>query len=283
MLFSGKKIIITGGSKGIGKTLTKYFFDKGAFVVICSRNKNEVFSTCKEIDESGQRCIGVEADVSKNEDAKKVVDFAIHSFGSIDMLINNAGIIGQTGDFASSDLSAWGDAIAVNLFGTVNCTRYILPYMKKAGHGKIVNFAGAGVGSKKPLPQLSSYYTSKVAITGFTETIAAELTDYNIQINCIAPGAINTNITEYLLTQGEAKIGKEMYERTLKQKEEGGDSEEKVCMLVSFLLSKDSNHISGRLLSSKWDSVSLLKKLERDTDLFKLRRIDNELFYGEKK
>jgi NAD(P)-dependent dehydrogenase (short-subunit alcohol dehydrogenase family) len=174
----------------------------------------------------------------------------------------------------------WEKTIATNLFGTIQCTREVLPHMKKAGKGKIINFAGAGIGSKKPLPNLSSYYTSKMAIAGFTETVASELMDDNIQINCIAPGAINTNITDYLLAQGKDKIGEAMYERTRKQKEEGGDSEEKIFEFISFLVSDASNHITGRLLSSKWDQIDALKKLEKEGDLYKLRRIDNDLFYG---
>ena len=279
-MFKGKNIIVTGGSKGIGKTLAKNFFALGASVLICSRNEEEVKATCKEIDEKGERFFGLALDVSKKEDCQKLIDNAISKFGSIDILVNNAGIIGEVGAFIDSDISAWENAIMVNLLGTVNCTRYVLPYMKKEGKGKIINFAGAGVGSKKPLPNLSSYYTSKTAIAGFTETIASEIVEDNIQINCIAPGAINTNITDYILSQGKEKVGEDMYNRTLKQKEEGGDSEEKIFEMVSFLSTDESNHITGRLLSSKWDKIEMLKKIEREGDLFKLRRIDNELFYG---
>jgi NAD(P)-dependent dehydrogenase (short-subunit alcohol dehydrogenase family) len=283
MLFEDTYIVITGGSKGIGKTLAKRFFEEGASIVICSRNQEELHTTCHEIDSEGVRCFGILADVSLAGDCKKVIDFAVEKFGSVDVLINNAGIIGETGKFLDADIPAWEQAIMVNLFGTAACTRAVLPYMKQAGRGKIINFAGAGVGSKNPLPHLSSYYTSKIAIAGFTETIAAELVEENIQINCIAPGAINTNITEYLLAQGKNKIGEDMYKRTLKQKEDGGDSEEKIFDLVSFLASEASDAVSGRLLSSKWDSIEMLKTLDKEGDMFKLRRIDNELFYGAKK
>jgi 3-oxoacyl-[acyl-carrier protein] reductase len=282
-MFEGKKVIVTGGSKGIGKILAKSFFDQGASVLICSRNEAELISVCKEFDQEGHRFFGIVADVSRHEDCQKLIDFAIASFGAIDVLINNAGIIGEANEFKISDASHWEHAILVNLFGTVTCTRLVLPYMEQAGKGKIINFAGAGVGSKKPLPFLSSYYTSKIAIAGFTETLAKELEGKNIQVNCIAPGAINTSITEYILAQGEGKVGKDIYDRTVKQKEEGGDSEEKIFELISFLAGEESKHVSGRLLSSKWDSVTSLKDLEEGGDMFKLRRIDGHLFYGKEK
>jgi NAD(P)-dependent dehydrogenase (short-subunit alcohol dehydrogenase family) len=274
----GKRVLITGGAKGIGRSLAENFFIAGATVFICSRNERDVQDTCREIDPEGKRMLGIPADVSVRQSCKDLVDTAVEKMGGIDVLINNAGIIGEVGEFIESDLSSWEDAITTNLLGTVYCTRYALAHMKEKG-GKVINFAGAGVGSKNPLPQFSSYYTSKMAIVGFTETLAKEVAPHNIQVNCIAPGAINTGITDYILAQGEEKVGSSMYEKTKKQKENGGDSEEKIFELIAFLVSNDSRNVSGRLLSSKWDSIEILKTLT-EGDLFKVRRIDNDLFYG---
>lgn len=279
-MFKGKHVVITGGSKGIGRTLAKYFFDQGAVVLICSRNEAELSATCKEIDPERSKLCGVVADVSKYEDCQKLIDYMIRRFGVIDILINNAGIIGEANEFKVSDMSLWEEAISVNLFGTVTCTHLAIPYMEEVGKGKIINFAGAGVGSSNTLPFLSSYYTSKIAIAGFTETIAKELEEKNIQINCISPGAINTSITDYILDQGEEKVGKAMYKSTLKQKQEGGDREEKVIELISFLASEESFSISGRILSAKWDSINSLKDVGLTRDMFRLRRIDGHLFYA---
>jgi NAD(P)-dependent dehydrogenase (short-subunit alcohol dehydrogenase family) len=280
MTFTGKTVVVTGGSKGIGKSLALGFYHAGANVVICSRNKSDVQLVCGEIDKEGKRFLGITADVAVSSDSKKVMEFAVEKFGAIDILVNNAGVIGEVGPFHTNDISKWSDSLSVNLLGSVNCSYFVIPFMKESGAGKIINFAGAGVGSKNPLPNLSSYYTSKVAVAGFTETLAAELSQDNIQVNCIAPGAITTNITDYFLAQGEERLGKDMYERTRRQKEEGGDSIDKVLDLVLFLASDSSKNITGRLLSAKWDLPESLLEMRGSNDLYKLRRIDNQLFYG---
>lgn len=277
--FAGKYVIITGGSKGIGKAIAKDLFSKKATVLICSRKKSEVDKTCQEIDPSGKRFFGIVADVSKINDCKKLTDFAVRKFKKIDVLINNAGTYGEINELSKADLEKWRKTIETNLFGTVQCTRLILPIMKKRGGGKIVNFAGGGVGGKNPLPNFSAYYTSKVSVVGFTETIAAELKNSNIQINCISPSGINTGITDYLINQGPKRAGVGAYRQALEQKKRGSSTKE-VTDLIAFLSSQSSNHINGRFLSVKWDKVSNLKRRELEEDLYKLRRIDNTLFYG---
>ncbi len=278
--FSGKSIIVTGGSRGIGKAIALEFFRQGASVIICSRNRKELDKTCIKVDPSMNRFIGMTADVSKESDCKKLVRLAIKNFGKIDVLINNAGIIGEVGEFEKNNIKRWPSAFLVNVLGTVFMSKYVLPLMKKNGGGKIINFAGGGVGGKTPLPHFSAYYTSKMAVVGFTETLAVEVKRDNIQVNSIAPGAINTSITDYTIGQGLDKVGEEMYRRLLTQKKQGGDSLQSVLDLVIFLSSEKSSHITGRLLSAKWDKIDMLEKQKgEDNDLFKLRRIDDNLFF----
>ncbi len=276
--FSGKCVIVTGGSRGIGKAIAKEFFGLGAEVLICARDRKELEAACNEIDPKGKKFFGIKADVSKIADCEKVINFAVKKFGTIDILVNNAGTYGEIEEFEKTNLKNWTKTIAVNLFGTVYCTRAALPIMKKAGAGKIINFAGGGIGGKKPLPNFSAYYTSKMAIAGFTETVAAETAKWNIQINCISPGPVNTAITDYLVAQGPEKAGEEMYKQSLQQKKTGGSSAQLATDLIDFLCSADANHITGRLLSAKWDSIDTLKKMGKEGDMFKLRRIDNDLF-----
>jgi NAD(P)-dependent dehydrogenase (short-subunit alcohol dehydrogenase family) len=276
----GISVVITGGSKGIGRGIAQHLFDQGAQVVICSRNHDEVISVAREIDKDGTRCVGIAADVSLPDDAKKVIECARTHFGKIDVLINNAGTIGEANLFENTDLTRWNETIATNLFGTVNMSHAVIPYMKEKGAGTIINLAGAGIGSKNPLTHFSSYFTSKMAVAGFTEVIAKELSGSNICVNAIAPGAINTNITDYVLQEGKEKVGEAMYIKTLKQKEEGGDSLQNVYTLIDFLVSDESRNVSGKVLSAKWDKLETLKTLQEGDSLFTLRRIDNDLFYG---
>jgi len=278
--FSGKFVIVTGGSKGIGKVIAQDFFLHGATVLICARKQDEIDAVCKEIDPTGKRFFGIVADVSKISDCQRLVDFAVEKFGTVDILINNAGIYGQIGDFAEIDVKKWTEAIEINLFGTVYCSRFVLPIMKKNRVGKIINFAGGGIGGKKPLPNFSAYCTSKIAVSGFTEEIASETQKNNIQINCISPGAVNTGFTDYLIAQGPEKAGEDMYKQSIEQKKNTNNNLESTTNLIKFLCSSEADHITGRLLSAKWDKIDILKILEKEGDLFKLRRIDNELFYG---
>lgn len=278
----GRCAIVTGGTHGIGKAVAKNLFDHGAKVLTCSRNQKDINSSISEIDPTKKRFFGIKADVSIIKDCEKLIKYAVKKFGNIDILINNAGIYGEIGKLERSNLQNWVKTINVNLFGTVNCSKFVIPVMKKGGGGKIINFAGAGAGGKKALPNFSAYYTSKVAIVGFTETIAEELKEDNIQINCISPGPVNTGITDYLIAQGIKKAGKQIYQQALNQKRDNKNSPDSAINMINFLCSDQANHITGRLISSKWDSINILQKLDREGDMFKLRRIDGQLFDSKK-
>lgn len=273
-------VIVTGGARGIGKFLTHALYEEGAKIVICSRNEQEVKRVCKDINNAKDiRVFGIVADVSKVQDSKKIVDYAIKKFGRVDVLINNAGVIGEVNEFTKGSPLSWRKAVQVNLFGTVNMTHAVLHHMSSFKAGKIINFAGAGVGGKNLQKNVSSYVTSKFAIAGFTETVAQELSKDNIQINAISPGAINTMITDYMIGKGKKRTGEEMYHTLLKQKETGGDSLNNVSRLALYLCQKKSDYLTGRTLSAKWDTTSKLQEAKTNNNVFKLRRIDSELFY----
>ena len=276
-----KNAIVTGGGRGVGRAITERLIKDGARVLICSPNTEELKKQSKEIDPSGKSLSFTEVDVSNYKDCKKLFTFAKKIFKTLDILVNNAGIYGPIGPLEKNSPRDWLKALEVNLMGTVYCTQLVLEQMKNQKHGKIINLAGAGVGGKKPLSRFSAYYTSKAAVTAFTEVIASEVIDYNIQVNCISPGAINTYFTDYLIEQGPEKAGP-MYEQALKQKESGGDPPELGANLVSFLASAQSDNVTGKTLSAKWDKIEELKKLSpKDSNKYTLRRIDEELF-GEK-
>ncbi len=279
---TNKTALVTGGARGIGKVITKTLIKEGAKVLICSRNTEELEKTAKELDSSGRSIFYLTADVSKLEDCQKLFKFIKSKFKSLDILVNNAGIYGPIGLLETNDIKLWSKTIEINLLGTVYCTQLALEMMKQQKKGKIINLAGAGVGGKRPLSRFSAYYTSKGAVTAFTEVVASEVIDDNIQVNCISPGAINTYFTEFLLSQGEEKAGT-MYQQALKQKETGGDPPELGANLVVFLASDKSNNITGKLLSAKWDKIEDLEKLSgNEFSKFTLKRIDGEMF-SEKK
>lgn len=275
MKLKGKIAIITGGSRGIGKAVAKAFLENGASVMLSARSKEELEATRTELTRGGRNVEIFPADVSKKTDVKALVKKTLDTFGAVDILVNAAGTYGAIGPVASVDLEKWKEAFTINLFGTVDVIQEALPVFVKAGRGKIINFSGGGDG---PFPHFTSYSSSKVAVVRFTESLAKEVKENNIDVNAVAPGAVNTKILEDGLKAGEKLVGKETYERFLKQKKEGGVSPEKAAALCVFLASGDSDGLSGKLVSAVWDkwnewSKDDIKRLMA-SDLLTLRRVN---------
>jgi 3-oxoacyl-[acyl-carrier protein] reductase len=202
-----------------------------------------------------------------------MVKFTLDKFGTIDILVNCAGIYGPIGLITDIDVKHWFATININLYGTFLCMRAVLPTMMKNKKGKIINMSGGGGAS--PLPRFSAYGTSKAGVIRLTETIANEVKEYNIDINAIAPGAVNTRLLDQALTAGEA-TGKDFRARAIKQKQEGGVPPEKVAELALFLASPESDGLSGRLVSLLWDkwkdSPRHLAEI-MSSDVYTIRRI----------
>lgn len=275
-----KNAVITGGARGIGLAIAEEFVKLGAKIIICSRTKSDIQKALLKLNEKEKVAFGVICDVSKFDDCKKLIKFTQKKLGKIDILINNAGIYGPIGPFQKLNLIEWKKTFDINLMGMVHLSYLIIPLMEKSKRGKIINLCGAGVGGNKTMPRFSAYFTSKSAVNGFTEVIADELQEKNIQVNSISPGAVNTFLNEYLIRQGPKKSGREIYEQALKQKKERGISPQIAAKLVAYLASDEANHISGRLLSAKWNPPEKLKSIRNFTqNLFRMRRIDQELFY----
>lgn len=212
-------------------------------------------------------------DVANPAEVKKLINETLKVLGNIDILVNAAGIYGPIGPSHEVDHSEWKKTYEINLFGTFNVYQNVVPVMKKNG-GKIINFSGGGDG---PLPNFSAYNSSKAAITRLTETLAEEIKKYNIDINVIAPGPVNTHFLDVALSAGEDKAGKERYQKLLEQKESGGTSPEKAAELCVFLASKDSDGLTGKYLSAVWDKwqtwdKAKIKELSK-SDIFTLKRV----------
>lgn len=250
MKLKGKSIIITGGSRGIGRAVAALFAHEGAKVMLAARSAEELAAAKESIADGSGEVETFVADVSNKEDVKNLAKETVSKFGTVDVLVNAAGIYGAIGPAASVDFEKWKQTFAVNIFGTFNTIQEMLPIFIKKKAGKIINFSGGGDG---PLPNFSAYSSSKTAVVRLTETLAEELKGQGIMMNAIAPGPVNTQILEDALSAGEELVGKEMYAKIKKQKEDGGVSPEKAAELCLFLASDESNGLSGRLVSAVWD------------------------------
>jgi len=274
MVLEGKVSIITGGSMGIGKAIASAFAKEGSDLVLTSRTEAELEVTKRGLENSSLTRVEIfRADVSKPREVKDLVDFTLAKFNTIDVLVNCAGIYGPIGFVTDIDCEKWIQAININLYGTFLCVRAVLPTMIKNKAGKIINLSGGGATS--PFPRFSAYSASKAAVVRLTETLAEEMKEYNIDINAIAPGAVNTRLLDQALAAGEA-AGEDFLARAIKQKQEGGVPPEKVAELSIFLASSESDGLTGRLISLLWDRWKEIPQHLDDvmsSDIYTLRRI----------
>jgi len=279
MKLKGKVAVITGASKGIGKCIAETFAREGCNLTIVSRHLEEICAVAEELKKYNVDVLPLKCDVSNPAEVKEMVKKTIDRFGKIDILVNNAGVYGPLGPIIDNDLELWAKTININLMGTVICTKFVLPYMMKARKGKIINFSGGGSGGP-PTPTISAYATTKVAVVRLTEVVAEEVKDYNIQVNSIAPGAVNTRLLDQVLEAAD-RVNKKFLEKAKKQKETGGTPPEKAAQLVLYLASDDSDGITGKLISAVWDNYKDFgKELDKikGTSIYTLKRIDNFLY-----
>jgi 3-oxoacyl-[acyl-carrier protein] reductase len=274
LMLKDKVAIVTGGSRGIGKAVVKALLQKGTKVVIAARTKSEIDSSLKELSSQGQ-IIGIQTDVSKEEEVQNLLQGTLKKYHSLDILVNAAGIQGPIGPLSEVKVEDWVYNLHVNLIGTVLCCKAALPTMISQKKGKIINFSGGGATS--PRPNFSAYACSKAAIVRFTEVLAMEVKDYGINVNVIAPGGVNTHMLDEILAAGEA-AGEELTEAK-KRKTQGGMSADLAAELVLFLASEASNGLTGKLISAPHDDWRAWDR-GRITDLMSgpwltLRRLDS--------
>lgn len=275
MKLENRAAIITGASRGLGEALARAFAREGAGLVLAARHgeplQKVAYSLPRPVEQNVE-CVA--ADVSKSEDAQAIVDRAISAFGRVDILVNNAGVYGPMGRFEENDWQQWCETINVNLFGTVLLSRAVAPVMRKQGYGKIINISGGG--ATAPFPRISAYAASKAAVVRFAETIAHELASSHIDVNVIAPGALNTRMLDQVIETGPEQVGEDFYRRAIKQRDDGGASMETAAELAVFLASAESDGITGRLISAVWDdwrNLAANRERIQKSDVFTLRRI----------
>jgi len=277
MTLGGRAALITGASQGLGREIAAAYLRAGASVAICARDSALLDQTRAELvplAAPGQQIVALACDVAKPEQVARVVDEAIATFPHLDIVVSNAGVYGPKGVVEDNDWDAWVEAIEINLFGSVLVCRSIVPHLKRRGYGKIIQLSGGG--ATAPMPRVSAYAASKAAVVRFAETLALELAAHKIDVNCVAPGALNTKMLDEILAAGPQTVGDDLYQRLVKQKESGGASIENAAALAVFLAAHDTDGITGRLISAVWDPWRDLPS-HRDelvgADIYTLRRI----------
>ncbi len=275
MKFQGQRALITGANQGFGLAVARAFVAEGADVMLCARDESHLAQAQRELVALGSASVvAMRADVSRKEDVERLVDATLAQLGGLEIVVANAGVYGPKGAVENVDWDEWVNAIAINLLGTVLLCRAAIPHLKKQGYGKVIILSGGG--ATKPMPNLSAYAASKAGVVRFGETLADEVRAFNIDVNMIAPGALNTRLLDEIIQAGPEQVGRAFYEQSLKQKKEGGTPLERGAALCVFLATHASDGITGKLISAVWDPWEQLPQYRDDlahTDIYTLRRI----------
>jgi len=274
---SGRVVLVTGGSRGIGRAVAEKFLEEGAAVVIAARTAEEVRAAASELEKKG-RVLGIAGDVRRDRDVHKIVRAAEGIAGGVDVLVNAAAVLPPIGAFSEIAWRAWKDNIDINLTGTARCCRAVLPGMIARGRGTIINFAGGGGNASRP--NFSAYAAAKAAVIRLTEVLADELRRHQIQVFAVSPGAVRTHMIEEILSAPPDRVGSE-YDAVKAKERTGFDSARTAAELVSFLASPGAAGLSGRVISAVWDPWREWAKGESapDKDMYVLRRIDGRHFH----
>jgi 3-oxoacyl-[acyl-carrier protein] reductase len=274
MQLNGKVALITGAGRGIGRAIALAFAREGARLAVTARTVLELEETSEQVRKLGRECLPITADVSRSNDVLRVINELLRTFGHIDVLVNNAGVQGPIGPLVENNADSWVRSFHVNVFGTFYCIKAVLPHMMIRKKGKIINLSGGGATAARP--RFSAYGASKTAVLRLTETVAEEVQAFNIQVNAIAPGAVNTRMLQEILEAGEA-AGPEL--ELGRQRQAGrGVPADLAARLAVFLGSDASGSLTGKLISAPhddWESWTEARMRELMTlPWLTLRRVD---------
>jgi len=273
----GQNALVTGASRGLGLEIARHLARAGARLALVARDGTALETAKTQArDAAGEpgcivRCYP--ADLAEDAQIDAVVAAVLKDFGGVDVIVNNAGIQGPIGPLDRVDWAGWRQVLQVNLLAPARICQLLIPGMRDRGHGKIINLSGGG--ATGPRPDFSAYAAAKCALVRLTETLAAELRESGIAVNCVAPGAMNTRMLEELLAAGPEGARAE-YAKALAQAQAGGTPPAMAAALVTWLASPAADGITGRLLSARWDDwTHLPERLNplNQSDVYTLRRI----------
>ena len=251
MKLDNKVAIVTGGGVGIGKAISLAFANEGAAVVAAARALPRLEAVADEIRSRGGRAIAIQTDVSGENQVKRMVAQTLHEYGQIDILVSNSGIAGSTINVVDIKLDDWNEVLAINVTGAMLCAREVLKSMIARQSGNIINISsGAGLVG---FAMRSPYCVSKWGVIGLTQTLAIEVGEYNIRVNCIAPGAVEGERAENVM-KARAEATGLTYEEIAS--EMSADAALKRMVAVTeiadaavFLASDESSGITGQTIS----------------------------------
>jgi 3-oxoacyl-[acyl-carrier protein] reductase len=245
---SSQVVLITGGSRGIGAAAAKLFAKVGADVGFTYRGRDQnAGELAEEIKKLGRKVKAYKGDIGKSEVVKRIVESVLEDFGRIDVLVNNAGIW-TYGEIDKMDENTWDETMELNLKGTFLFCRYVVPIMKKQGGGRIINISSTAGQRGEALH--SHYAATKGGIISFTKSLSTELGPFNIRVNSVAPGWVETDMSADALK--DEKLKEEILRSTPLGRIPTADD---IAGPILFLASDLSRHVTGEILNVNGGSV----------------------------
>ena len=267
--------IVTGAGRGIGRAISIAFAREGARLILAARTEAELLETAGRCRQEGGEAFALTADVANWDQVQELIRAAIREAGHVDILVNSAGVYGPIGPAAEIDVAKWTQAVAVNLFGPLYLCRALLPHFLEQRGGKIILLGGGG--ATAPLPNFSSYAASKAGVARLADTLAEEVKAFNVQINVIAPGLVDTRLQDEVLAAGP-RAGA-LLEKIQRARETGAGavSPDVAAGLAVFLASSASGTLTGKLIAAPYDPWREWADKGEElnaTALYTIRRLD---------
>lgn len=270
---SARRVVITGGSRGIGRTIALTLAERGWRVVLLARDRDTLEATRSELSGAGHEAFSLDVG---DQDAWARLGPALREVSGLVCAAARLDPIGPIGSYAMGDFKR---TLEVNLLGTLSAIQACLPGLRACG-GAVVTFSGGG--ATAPLPRFDAYAASKAAVARLSENLAAELAGDGVRVNCVAPGFVATDMHQRTLRAGPELAGTAYFERTEAELRRGGVAPEETAELVCTLLEDDpAAPFTGKLISAQWDDwrdAGFRRRLATEPDLGTLRRIDDQLF-----
>ncbi|MDP6716133.1 MAG: SDR family NAD(P)-dependent oxidoreductase, partial [SAR202 cluster bacterium] len=258
---SGKTALVTGGASGIGRGICLVLAEQGAELVVADINLEGAQSVASEVQDAGGVAISVRADVTDRDSIIAMIELALEQFGKIDILVNDAGIIGasQWWERKTPSDEDWAQTYAVNVRGMVMTSEVVSESMKARNYGKIINIAS--IAARQGSPDIPHYSTSKAAVVSWTQSHASQLASHNINVNAICPGLLWTPMFEAIVRKRaifgapdvdvQELAGRELFEKiveeTIPMKKE--QTPEDIGKMTAFLASDDAHNITGQAIN----------------------------------
>lgn len=273
---AGRTVLLTGATGTLGRAIAEAYCRAGARLVLSSKPGPAVQIMADDLSSRFSLDVPTLAcDLSREDDIRHLAEETRRRFGGLDVLINTAAVIGPIGPLWENDWDEWKRAMDTNLLAVVHLCRLCVPFMPLgSGRGKIINSSGGGASS--PRPRFSAYAAAKTSVVRFSETLALEVEGRRIDINCIAPGVLNSTLTRTVVNAGPERAGTKEYDVARDATDRDTDARDRAAALAVFLGSSQSDGISGRLLSAIWDDWESLHgdaPVLNSADTYTLRRV----------